>query len=213
MGARPAVLRYRQVVFVLALGYWIYQFHQMLDPTRGFGWQFRYLTIWALTASLLSAFAVLRLSMGWTDRRPDTLASVAAVMNALVVYLYWKLWFDDPSSVNGDGPIAWWQEYYLHALGPLLQWFDALFLLGSFRRVMPVLGVLACIVLAYVGWAELLVRPLNARPLGEVTSGLPYPFLNNMEFAARSVFYGGTAALSLIVVGAGWGLTRLIHRA
>ena len=117
-----AVLRYRWFVFLLVLGYWVYQFHQMLDPSNGFGWQFRYLTIWALTASLLSAGAVLRLSMGWTDRRPEVLAGVTVVMNALVVYLYWKLWFDDPANVNNGGPIIWWQEYYLHALGPVLQW-------------------------------------------------------------------------------------------
>ncbi len=206
------MVRYRWVVFLLALGYWLYQFQDILDPGVGFGWQFRFLTIWALTASLLSAFAVLRLSLGRTDHRPETLAGVAAVMNVIVVYLYWKLYFENPANVNGNGPIVWWQEYYLHVVGPVLQWIDAFFLLGTFRRVPPIIVGLLVVVLAYVGWAEVIVHPANARPVGSVTSGLPYPFLNNMRFPARAVFYAGTGALCLIVVAVGWGLNRLIHR-
>ena len=43
----------------------------------------------------------------------------------MVVILYWKLFFEDPMSVNNRPPV-WHQEYYLHAVGPLLQWIDAL---------------------------------------------------------------------------------------
>ncbi len=207
-----SVLIYRWIVFALVLGYWIYQFHQMLDPTKGFGWQFRYLTIWALTASLLSAGAVLRLSMGWSDRRPETLAGVAAVMNAMVVYLYWRLYLADPANVNDGAPILWWQEYYLHGLGPLLQWIDAFLILGVFRRPGPVVRGLFLVVLAYVGWAELVVQPTNARPLGEVTSGLPYPFLNNMGFAGRVEFYATSFVMALGLVAVGWGITRIGRR-
>lgn len=208
----PAVVAYRWFVFLLVLGYWIYQFNQMLDPTKGFGWQFRYLTIWALTASLLSAFAVLRLSMGWTDRRPEILAGVAVVMNVMVVYLYWKLFLADPANVNDGSPILWWQEYYLHGLGPLLQWIDAFLILGVFRRPWPVVGALLAVILVYVGWSELVIQPANARPVGSVTSGLPYPFLNNLEFSGRLVFYATSAASAMIVVAAAWALNRFILR-
>lgn len=206
------VLIYRCVVLALVLGYWIYQFNQMLDPTKGFGWQFRYLTIWALTASLLSALAVLRLSLGRTDHRPETLAGVAAVMNGMVVYLYWRLFLADPANVNDGAPILWWQEYYLHGLGPLLQWIDAFVILGVFRRPWPVVVALFLVVLAYVGWAELVVQATNARPVGNVTSGLPYPFLNNLEFGGRARFYVTSFAMALVIVVVGWGVSRFVRR-
>ncbi|MCG8694209.1 MAG: hypothetical protein MI806_23625, partial [Minwuiales bacterium] len=105
----PILRSYRWAVFLLALGYWLYEFLEALDPASGFGWQFRYFTIWALTASLLSAWAVLRLSMGWTRRRPETLAGAAAAMNAVATAMYWKLHFQDPALVSGDRPILLWQ--------------------------------------------------------------------------------------------------------
>ncbi|WP_157937699.1 hypothetical protein [Oceaniglobus roseus] len=196
-------LAYRRAVLLLALGYWLYQFRHLGEA--GFGWQFRYLTIWALTASLLSAFAVLRHARG-RGTRPDTLASVAAVLNALVVLLYWRLYLIDPALVNGANGIVWWQEYYLHLAGPVLQWIDALLLMGAFRAPLRVLGVLAVLVLAYVGWIELAVAPLNATPVGDATSGLPYPFLNDLDLADRLRFYLSTSAMAVLFTGLGWGI-------
>lgn len=57
-------------------------------------------------------------------------------------------------------------------------------------------------IIAYPSWAEIVVRPLNDTPVGSVTSGLPYPFLNNMVFGDRLFFYGanvGTAIVFLVV--------------
>ena len=58
------------------------------------------------------------------------------------------------------------------------------------------------IIAAYVAWAELFVQRFNERPIGNVTSGLPYPFLNNMELPERAMFYAVNAgtALGLLVV-------------
>jgi hypothetical protein len=56
---------------------------------------------------------------------------VAAVLNAMVVFLYWRLYFEDSSLVNGGNPPVWHQEYYLHLAGPILQWIDAVFILGG----------------------------------------------------------------------------------
>ncbi len=205
------ILTYRWIVFLLASGYWIYQFQQVLDPTKGFGWQFRYLTIWALTASLLSALAVLRLSLGATNCRPETLVGVTAVLNGMVVYLYWRLYLADPANVNDGSPILWWQEYYLHGLGPLLQWIDAFLILGVFRRPLPVVGTLLAVVFVYVGWSELVVQPTNALPVGSITSGLPYPFLNNMEIGDRIRFYVTSFIMALGIVGLGWGISRMVR--
>ena len=57
---------------------------------------------------------------------------------------------------------------------------------------------------AYVAWAELFVQRFNAKPEGSVTSGLPYPFLNSMEWGERLNFYlfnAGTALALLVVFG------------
>ena len=94
------VTGFRWVVFLLALGFWFYQFSQTsLDH---FGWQFRFLTIWGLSANVIVAWLMLRLS----TRDYTPLVSAVVVINAFVVFMYWKLWFTDPALVNSGGPIA-----------------------------------------------------------------------------------------------------------
>ena len=107
--------------------------------------------------------------------------------------------------MNNGGQIVWWLEYYLHGLGPALQIMDALFIGAVFHRVWRAIVPLILIIAAYVAWAELVCTTLSTTArLGSVTSGLPYPFLNNMELAERSVFYAvnaGTAMGLLVVFG------------
>ena len=43
-----SIITFRWTVFLLALGFWFYQFTQ--TSLEAFGWQFRFLTIWGLTA-------------------------------------------------------------------------------------------------------------------------------------------------------------------
>jgi hypothetical protein len=133
---------------------------------------------------------MLRPGHGHSDGRFDTALSVLAIINVLVVFSYWRLFFIDPALINGDNTPKPYREYYLHLVGPILMWIDLFWLERGFRRLLPVLGWLAVTVLLYVGWAELLVGPLNAEPVGDATSGLPYPFLNDMEPPARATFYG-----------------------
>jgi hypothetical protein len=113
---------------------------------------------------------------------------------------------------NGKNTPKPYREYYLHLVGPILMWIDLFWLKRGFRQLIPVLGWLGVVVLIYVAWAELLVAPLNAEPVGEVTSGLPYPFLNDMEPPARATFYGtiyGTGALfALMFYGVAAALRR-----
>ena len=161
------VTGFRWVVFLLALGFWFYQFSQTsLDH---FGWQFRFLTIWGLSANVIVAWLMLRLSAGGSARDYTPLVSAVVVINAFVVFMYWKLWFTDPALVNSGGPIAWYQEYYLHALGPALMAFDALFIYGAFRRIPATIGLILAFILIYVAWAELLVGPMNSLPIGTIT--------------------------------------------
>lgn len=192
--ARP-VLVYRWLVFLLAAGFCL---QQILDGAwTGPGGPFRFLTIWALFLSFFAASRMLALSEGRITRSHEVTAMCAAVLNVMVVFLYWRLYFTDPALVNNNGPIVWWLEYYLHGLGPALQIIDALVVGRVFRRVWRAVLPLLAIIGAYVAWAELFVQRFNDSPVGSVTSGLPYPFLNGMDWSERLGFYGMNAATAL----------------
>lgn len=199
------VKTYRWAVLVVTLYYFLYRFFQ--TDLSVFGWQFRFLTIWALTASLVSAWNMVRLSMGWSDNRHETWASVTLVMNATVVLMYWKIYLQDPALFYGDGsaPI-WHQEYFLHALGPALQAIDALLILGVFTRIRSIILPVLAVPLAYVSWIEFALRPLNETPSGSVTSGLPYLFLNDMEVDGRIQFYITTVITMVVLALICWGI-------
>ncbi|WP_108259674.1 androgen-induced gene 1 family protein [Mangrovicoccus ximenensis] len=199
--------RYRLFVLILALFY-TWEVARSADYAA-FGAQFRYLTIWAQTGNLLAAAAMLVPRWGRPDGRLDTLLSLLAILNALVVISYWRLFFIDPSLVNGETAPKPYREYYLHLVGPLLMWVDLFRLKRGFRRMAPVAGGLLAMVLLYTGWAEMLVGPLNAEPAGSVTSGLPYPFLNDMAPGARAGFYGATFAGGVVLIPVFWGIGRL----
>jgi hypothetical protein len=102
--------------------------------------------------------------------------------------------------VNGENRIVPLREYYLHPAGPIPQWIDVLLVKRGFRRMVSVALWLGVLALAYLGWAEFVISPLNDGPIGSVTTGLPYPFLNDMEPAARATFYGATWALGLVFI-------------
>lgn len=197
--SRP-ILTYRWIVFLLAAGYCLYQ--MLFGLWSGPGGPFRYLTIWALFLSFYAASRMLARSEKRITRTHEVTAMCAAVLNVMVVFLYWRLYFTDPALVNNGGPIVWWLEYYMHGLGPALQVIDAVFFGTVFRRVWRAVLPLMMIIGAYVAWAELFVQRFNEKPVGSVTSGLPYPFLNSMELPERMVFYAVNAgtALGLLVV-------------
>jgi len=203
MESFPLSLRlYRWVVFLLAAGYAVY--YLIWGSYAGtFAGPFRHLTIWALFLSFFCASRLMALTEARSDRRWDALIAATAVINMMVVFLYWKLYFADPTSVTSDGKLGvWYREYYLHAVGPAHQIIDAIFFHRAFRRIRRAAEVLVGLVVVYLTWAEVVVRPLNDTPVGSVTSGLPYPFLNNMVFGDRLFFYAanvGTAIVFLLV--------------
>lgn len=207
--ARP-VLIYRWLVFLMAAGYCVYQI--LYGNYENFGGPFRFLTIWALFLSFYSASRMLALTERRITRSHEVTAMCASVLNVMVVYLYWQLYFTDPSLVNGGRPPVWHQEYYLHLLGPLLQIIDALFIARVFRRVwrgaLPLLGLIA----GYVIWAELVLQRFSQKPVGDVTKGLPYPFLNDLDFAGRATFYASNGAVALLLLLVFGGLGWLIYR-
>ena len=205
-----AVTTYRWFVFLLALGYFILEF--FTTGKSDFGAQFRYLTIWGLTANLIVAWLMLRYSMGWSDKTYNAFVSASVVLGAIVVFMYWKLYFTDPKLVNGDSVMPWYQEYYLHLGSQILMMIDAFFILGAFRRLTATFAAMMVIFLGYIAWIELLVGPLNSFPEGSATSGLPYPFLNDMATGPRMIFYGSTIVTAIVFMLIGWGVARLIAR-
>ncbi len=208
----PATKFFRWIVFLLAAGYLT---HSILVAHWDFGGPFRYLTIWALALSAFVAAQNLRVSYRLSANSLDPLVSATAVVNAMVVFLYWRLYFADPMSVTRNGQLGDpWREFYMHGIGPLLMWIDAVFINRVFRRLLGAALWLVGIVAAYVLWTETLVQRFNAAPEGTVTSGLPYRFLNNLELADRAVFYAtniGVALILLLAFGAvAWLVRRLI---
>ena len=191
---RP-ILMYRWIVFLMAGGYCLYQV-VFGNYSHAFG-PFRFLTIWALFLSFYSASRMLALSEHRITRKHEVTAMCASVLNVMVVYLYWKLFFTDKSLVSDGELPVWHQQYYLHALGPLLQICDALFIGRVFKRVWRGVIPLLAIIAAYVAWAELVLHRLSDGPSGKVTSGLPYPFLNDLDLAGRMTFYGANAAVAI----------------
>lgn len=213
--SKPVVI-FRWIVFLLALFYALRMVlvHSVIDEPFG---PFRWLTYWANLLAVACAWFMLGRSRGRVAARYEGLTAATAVIGGLVVYLYWTLYFNDPTSVSSDGPGAMWLEAYYHGAGPILQCFDALFILRGFRAPLRAVAWLLGVVLAWLCFIELAVQPLNDTPMGRVTSGLPYPFLNNMELADRLPFYGTNILAGLVLLavlsGLAWVIRRVLHPA
>lgn len=206
--ARP-VLAYRWIVFLAAGFYCVFQ---VLTGDYSYpAGPFRYLTIWALFLSFYSASRMLALSEYRITRSHEVTAMSAAVLNVMVCYLYWKLFFTDPALVTNKPPV-WYREYYLHLAGPLLQIIDAFFIARVFKRVWRAILPLLGIIVAYVCWAEYVLQPYSEKPVGQVTSGLPYPFLNDLELPARLTFYGANAAVAIGLLALFGALAWAVYR-
>ena len=74
------------------------------------------------------------------------------------------------------------------------------------------LGWLFGVITAFLLLSELVFQRFNTTPSGTVTSGLPYPFLNNLEFADRAVFYGSNFAVALVILLLYAGLAWIVRR-
>ena len=206
-----AIFVYRWIVFLLAAGYVLRTL--IFGDYSGFGGPFRYLTVWALGASFFSASRMMAIEEERSENRWDGFVSMTAVINTMTVFLYWRLFFADPSSVTQDGSLsAWHLELYMHGLGPLLQLIDALFIHRSFRRLGFAIAWLIGVIGAYALWVEFLVAPNTDAPVGAVTSGLPYPFLNNLEGSERAVFYGANLVMALALLAIFAGISWIIRR-
>lgn len=206
------VTLYRWAVFLLAGFYLIWMLLIDADYSNP-GGPFRFLTIWALLLSFFVASRMMALVEHRSENDWPALVMVTGTLNFMVVFLYWRLYLADPGNVTGSGgPPEPWVQYYIHALGPALQWGDMLFIHRNLRHLMRALAFLLGVVAAYVLWAELVVQTLNDTPSGAVTSGLPYPFLNDLTLPARMAFYAQTAVSGVLVLLAISILGRMLPR-
>lgn len=202
---------FRWIVFLLAAFYCLRTL--FFGDFAAFGGPFRYLTIWALFCSFFAASRMMALEENRSAKRWDGFVCMTAVLNAMVVFLYWRLYFVDPTSVTSDGQLGKaYLELYMHGLGPALQIIDTLFVHRSYRKLRVSLMWLFGVIGAYVAWAELVVGPMNASPTGTVTSGLPYPFLNNLDLSGRAVFYGSNFVIAVILLLVFAGIAWVIRR-
>ncbi|EBA13938.1 hypothetical protein RCCS2_08614 [Roseobacter sp. CCS2] len=204
-------LIFRWTAFLLAGGYCIHTL--ILGEWGEFGGPFRFLTIWGLFCAFFAFSRLMALEEERSTCRWDGFISMAAVLNTMVLILYWRIFYADSVLVTGDGGFTEYHlEIYRHALGPALIVIDALFIHRSFIRVWAAAAWLVGVIGTYIALAELVWQPLNNTPSGTVTSGFPYDFLNNLEFADRAVFYSinfGTALVLLVVYAAiAWGIRR-----
>lgn len=203
---------YRWAVFLLAGFYLVWMVLIDADYTQA-GGPFRFLTIWAQLLSFFCASRMMALVEHRSENDWPALVAVTAVLNFMVVFLYWRLYLANPDSVTGSGgPPEPWVQYYIHALGPALQWGDMLFVHRNVRRFRRALTGLLAVIAVYVLWVEWVVQPMNDSPKGDVTSGLPYPFLNDLELPGRTLFYGQTAASAVVVLLAVFALSHVLRR-
>ena len=196
MGDRTWLSAWRGAFLALTAAFWLWQF--TTAELAQFGWQFRFLTNWGLTLSLAHAVLAWRAFRVPGAEPPETLAVVAALVNGLVIYLYWSIRLSGGGL--GDGPIWSVNNLYLHAVGPGLQIVDAVLVLQVFRHPIRAVPAFIALVVAFIAWIEFAVAPLNATPIGSVTSGLPYPFLNDLDPGERATFYGQAATGGLLLM-------------
>jgi hypothetical protein len=198
MSLNPRLI-FRWTAFLLAGGYCIRML--IFGGWDQFGGPFRFLTVWALFCSFFAFSRMMAIEEERSTRRWDGFVCMTAVINTMVVMLYWRLYLADPTSVTPDGELAAWHlELYLHGLGPALQIFDTLFIHRSYRRLGAGFAWLCGVVGVYLLWAELVLEPLNTSPSGRLTSGLPYPFLNNLELSDRLIVYASYFASGVVVL-------------
>ena len=201
-GSADAVAAYRWGTLILAGAAWAHCFRDA--RIEEFGWQFRHLDIWALSASAAAAVLMVRLSMGWSRSRHEAYVGTVAVLNAVVLAIHLGPLLSG-SAAAASAPM--WKLAYLHLIAPLLQIADAVLILGAFRCVGGALGGTAIAALSYVAWLELAVRPLNPDPDG--TGGLPYAALDAMDPSDRLALYAAATLGALAFVPA----LRAIQRA
>ena len=155
----------------------------------GFGQQFRFFTLWSLLANFIALIFLSLPSSFRIFNLAKPIIAISSMMGLFTIILYWGLFFIDPTLVNYAGErLNFYRETYLHFAGPALLFFDAFFFKKTFTDFYRILTFAFFINFGYFGWLEIFVQPNSDFPVGKITAGLPYPFLNDMPFDHRLIF-------------------------
>ena len=149
------------------------------------------------------------------NREPEQyfpLVSAVTILNAIVVFLYLKLYFTVSKPVNCSRSIVWYREYYLHLVGLVILIVDSLFFIVSFRQIHKCFLMSLRICLLHIFWSKILISPLNNTPQGSVSNGLPNPFLNDMHLQDSVELYLTTITTALAFYLVGWNITKVRFR-
>ena len=115
--------------------------------------------------------------------------AISSMMGLFTIILYWGLFFIDPNLVNyADERLDLFREIYLHFAGPTLLFLDAFIFKKAFSNFKKIIPYAFVINFGYFAWLEILVAPNSDFPVGKITSGLPYPFMNDMLLEHRLIF-------------------------
>ncbi len=177
----PKILqKYHIIHFIILATFFVYinfeRFHLFFIS---FGGAYRFWSDWGFAACVLSCYWMLS-----STKRKKHAIGISVISAASVSYagLYWVFFLGAPGS--GALPVSFEPvtTAIIHSVVPLLQIINTIFFVNSFQRLKPIMYRILVLTIAYVIWLIVLVAPLNDTPSGTVTSGYPYPFLNNLSF-------------------------------
>ena len=173
----------------------------------GFGKQFKFFTLWSFVANFSVCLILFLRMFQFRLRINDSIVAIATMMGIFTVILYWGLFFIDPSLVNyTDQRLNFLREYYLHLIGPLLLSIEGFFYSRAFKKFLNIAKYAALINFGYFAWIEFIIAPLNKFPVGKITKGLPYPFMNDMNSIERLIFATSCFIFGLLFI---WLFTRI----
>ncbi|GAA5929588.1 uncharacterized protein JCM15063_004193 [Sporobolomyces koalae] len=181
--------------------------HDFMVSQYGGHWQ--YLTILSLAIAWLTFLCALLKdafpSVNLFARLKTSLGVIATPIEGFVALMYWGLMLIDPSLLVPPDP-----EFYLplkldvsiHGLPAVYLWLDFLCFSPPFPKAARPLTLSASAVVLYTAWMEWTASK-NGR--------FPYPFLDDMSQAQRSIFYLFQIPLVIALFKAANGLHHLIR--
>ena len=200
------------ICFILNFGVWAWHFSPFHPPRiDDFGGSWRYLTFWGTTICAFHSTAAF-ISHFVPKLRTPLLLSITLPMVSFIFIMYWTLFSIDPNLVNARNVIPFYIDYQVHVGATVLAWIDALYFHPSFKNFRKGLATIFGINILYIAWVILIVQPLNPNfPCNADKSvcGFPYPFLNDMNWMGRSLFFLGCTIFFLALF---WGCFKLVNR-
>ncbi|CEQ42988.1 SPOSA6832_04861 [Sporobolomyces salmonicolor] len=181
--------------------------HDFMASQYGGHWQF--LTILSLAAAWLTfAFALLKdafPSVTLFARLKTTLAIVAVPVEGFVGVLYWSMQLYDPSLLTPPNPLfvlPFHLDISIHGLPAVLLWADFLAFSPPFPKEANPASIAVTATMSYVAWMEF-VASRNGT--------FPYPFLNELTKAQRSIFYLFQIPVVIVLYRGANGLHHLVR--